>query len=754
MLLRRTLPEHHPFAHSLQAVAMTVPVNTFACMQSGEDYPGRRSQHQTSLQDIPCALPGQTNKSEAAIRRKSGCVAELVHLLDHQKKQLTKVKLQLSKQMTQNNILLSSCDAQHQAQLSELAARHSSQLSKLTAQHETCLSELTTQLQTAHSDKQSAAMELDSLLGEHEALMIKDEHTRANHAELDQQLQKLKSQDKQQQQQMQLALDANRYNLACLQTAIGHRAELDQKLATASQAGRQASENAAELSNQLCLLTDDHARTVGLLDAAVADCGKLSKELQQAEAAHAHEVKAHEQTRCAAQRTDAQLQDLGDFYRYQAQTQADAKDDILFVLQEEADAQHHFHADFQSMDRQIVSLHAKCRQQKQVMKDSAETLSRSAASLAKSASDNSRLQDSIAQLHRQISQLQGQLVITRQQVAAQEGNHKLKSDSLESDKAAWTEDMHKLEDEVLRLADLLQTAEATQVQQHQQLQQQLQQQLSEHTQDRSVLLQRLSKAESQFRKLLETSAARGCKHEREVASLKGQLQSAEQQLTLASQQHQQQLQHQLQRQSEQSRRTEAELHLKLSESASQCSQLRAEQDSLHVHLGKLRELAVSRQITPDAIFSMFADPVTPAAAGSGSSEDPSAATSSAPQMPFATTAKAPSHSPAASASTPPVTADETTAGKSITSQAATAGTPTSTLVATASGPVPTAVHQTQPLSIVDVTKPAQGSAWEAELRLPAAEPRIINDSSSDFGAHLVKRSEEMQGQLTNHMCCA
>ena len=719
-------------------------------MQSGEDYPGSHSGHETSLQDIPCALPGQTNKSEAAVKRNSGYVAGLVHLLGHQRKQLTKAKLQLSKQMTQNNSHLSSCDAQHQAQLSELAARHSSQLSQLTAQHETCLSELTTQLQTAHSDKQSAAMELDSLLGEHEALMIKDEHTRANHAELDQQLQKLKKQDRQQQQQMQLAMDANRYNLACLQVAIGHKAELDQKLAAASQAGRQASENAAELSNQLCLLTDDHARTVGLLDAAVADCGKLSKELQHAEAAHAHEVKAHEQTRCAAQRTDAQLQDLGDFYRYQAQTQADAKDDILFVLQEEADAQHHFHADFESMDRQIVSLQAKCRQQKQVMRDSAETLSRSAASLAKSASDNSRLQDSIAQLHRQISQLQGQLRLTQEQVAAQEENHKLKSDSLVSDRAALTEDMHKLEDEVLRLADLLQTAEATQLQQHQQLQQQL----SEHTEDRSVLLQRLSKAESQFRKLLETSAARGCKHEREVTSLKGQLQSAEQQLTLASQQHQQQLQHQLQRQSEQSRRTEAELHLKLNESASQWSELKAEQDSLHVHLGKLREMAVSGQITPDAIFSMFADPVTPAAAGSGSSEDPSAATSSAPQMPFATTAKAPSHSPAASASTPPVTADETTAGKSITSQAATAGTPTSTLVATASSPVPTAVHQTQTLSTVHFTKPAQGSAWEAELRLPAAEPRFIIDSSSDFGAHLVKRSEEMQGQLTNHMCCA
>ena len=716
-------------------------------MQSGEDYPGRHSQHETSLQDIPSVSTGQTIKSEAAAKRKSGYVTELVHLLDHQRKQLTKAKLQLSKQMTQNSGHLSACDAQHQAQLSELAARHSSQLSELTAQHETCLSELKTQLQTAHSDKQSAAMELDSLLGEHEALMIKDEHTRANHAKLDQQLQKLKSQDKQQQQQMQLALNANQYNLAALQAAIGHKAELDQKLAIASQAGRQASENAAEQFDKLCLLTEGHARTVGLLDAATAECGNLSEQLQQAEAAHAHEVKAHEQTRCAAQRTDAQLQDLGDFYGYQAQTQADAKDDILFVLQEEADAQHHFHADFQSMDRQIVSLQAKCRQQKQVMKDSAETLSRSAASLAKAAADNSRLQDSIAQLHRQISQLQGQLRLTQEQVAAQEGNHKLKSDSLESDKAALTEDMHKLEEEVLRLADQLQTAEATQLQQHQQLQQQL----SEHTEDRSVLLQRLSKAESQFRKLLETSAARGCKHEREVASLKGQLQSAEQQLMLASQQ---QLQQQLQQQSEQSRRTEAELHLKLSESASQCSELRAEQDSLHVHLGKLRELAVSRQITPDAIFSMFADPVTPAAAGSGSSEDPSATTSNAPQLPFATTARAPSHSPAASASPSPVTADATTASKSLTSQAATAGTPVNTLVATASSPVPTAVHQTQLLSTVNFTEPSQASAWQAELRLPAAEPCFISDSSSDFGAHLVKRSEEKQGQLTNHMCCA
>ena len=299
------------------------------------------------------------------------------------------------------------------------------------------------------------------------------------------------------------------------------------------------------------------------------------------------------------------------------------------------------------------------------------------------------------------------------------------------------------------------------LQQQQQQQQQHEQQMLEGRASNADLLHQLTQAHSRIHQLVSRSCEDHAVHTESIGSLMFRLGEAEDKLSLAQQQLQQRLRHQ----SDQSNRAEEELERKLSESDSQLSELKAEQDSLHAHLGRLRELAIRNQITPEAIFSMFADPVAPDVAGGGliadvpaatviNSPPPAATTHGAPEGSLPATAniaQATASSPPATASTPPEPAIPCT-GKSITAPAATAGAAVSTLAATASRPVPTA-GQNQALITLDSAGQGSDAAsvHESMLRLPAAEPSILLESGSDFRTDIMKRSEELQGRITNTM---
>ncbi len=765
-------------------------------------------------------------QSQTMTEQHQNMLAELRH---QHEIQLCEAKDQLSRRTTQ-----------HQSDLSELSDNMTQTLSALNAQHQVQLSELRAQVQTAHTDKLSIATELDSLLSEHESLMTKEEHTHADFTKLQQQHQQLVGRDKQQQLQLQLASEAYQYNLACLQAAIGHKAELDDKLITLTEAQNQAAQRTAALSHELCILKRDFTITNGkvkdlctqlqhaevalereheahkLLRAAHWDetnahmqtrhaAERSEAQLQCIERAHERELKAHEQTRCAAQRTEAQLMDLGDFYRQQAQAQADVKADTLYLLHDEA--HHDLYTDFQSMERQLVAMQAKCQLQRQQIKASAEDQKGLTAALDKATAEKTEYRrlnkEGIVSKQRQISELQEQLAFAQklifsaqdltvsaqekavsaqehtvsaqekaasaqEQLSAQDERHRRTSDSHQAEKSALTEDLHSLEDEILRLEDLVQVAEQARLQQ----QQQHQQQMLEVRASNADLSHQLTQAHSRVDQLVSRSCEEHTVHTESIGSLMFKLGYAEEQLRLAQQQHRQQLQQQLQQQSDQSSRTEEELERKLSESDSQLSQLKAEQDSLHAHLGMLRELAVTSQITPEAIFSMFADPVAPAVAGGGLNADAPATTAVNSPLPSATTASAPEGSlpatastPQATASSPPATATTLPAtastpptsaipfaAKSITTPAATAGAAVSTLAATASRPVSTA-GQNQALTTLDSAGLVSdvASVHESVLRLPAAEPSILLESGSDFGTDIMKRSEELQGRITNGM---
>ena len=736
--------------------------------------------------------------------------------------QLSEAKDQLSRRMTQ-----------HQSDLSELSDNMTQTLSTLNAQHQVELSELRAQLQTAHTDKLSIATELDSLLSEHESLMTKEEHTHADLAQLRQQHQQLISRDKQQQLQLQLASEANQYNLACLQAAIGHKAELDHKLMTVTEAQSQVAQHTAALSHELCRLKKDSTTAASKLEELCIQlqqaeealerelkAHKLQRaahwdetnahvqtrtaaerseaQLQCIERAHERELKAHEQTRCAAQRTEAQLMDLGDFYRQQAQAQADAKADTLYLLHDES--QHDLYTDFQSMERQLVALQAKCQLQRQQVRDSTEDQKRLTAALDRATAEKTedwRLnKEGIVSKQRQISELQEQLAFAekltvsaqeltdsaqehavsaqekaasaQEQLSVQDERHRRTTDSHQAEQAALTEDLHRLEDEILRLEDLVEATEQARLQQ----QQQHEHQMFESHAANAELAHQLHQARSVFDQHVSQSCEDHVLHTENLGSLMFKLRYAEEKLRLAQQQHQQQLQQQLQQQSDQSSRTEEELERNLSESDSQLSQLKAEQDSLHAHLGRLRQLAVKNQITPEAIFSMFADPVAPAVASGGLIADAPTTTAVNSPLPSATTAGAPqgglpatASTPQATASSPPATASTLPAtartppepaipltSKSMTDSAATAGAAVSTLAATASMPVPTA-GQKQALTTLDSEGLGSGAAsvHESVLRLPTAEPSIFLESGSDFQTDIMKRSEELQGI---HDACA
>ncbi|DBA90814.1 TPA: hypothetical protein ACH3X1_004017 [Trebouxia sp. C0004] len=708
-------------------------------------------------------------------------------ITDHHQTMLAELRYQHEIQLSETKDQLTRRMTQHQSALSELSNNMTQTLSTFNVQHQVELRDLRAQLQTAHTDKLSIATELDSLLSEHESLMTKEEHAHADYTELQQQQQQLIGQDKQQQLQLQLASEANQYNLACLQVAIGHKAEMDRKLITVTEAHSQAAQHTAALSHELCNLRQGFT-------VAVSEVKDLCTQLQQAKEAlerevkahklqraahwdeirahmqtrcaaerteaqlqrigraHERELKAHEQTRCAAQRTEAQLMDLGDFYGQQAQAQADAKADTLYLLHN--DAQYDLFTDFQGMERQLVALQAKCQHQRQQIKDSAEDQKRLTAAFDQATAENTQCwhlnKAGIVSRHRQTSDLQEQMGFAQKKVASaqeqlylQDEKHRRTSDSHQAEKAALTEDLHRLEDEVLRLEDLLQVTEQARLQQ----QHQHEQQMLEARASNANVSRELNQACSRVDQLVSRSCEDHSVHIESIGSLMLRLGDAEENLRLAQQQHQQQLQQQLQRQSDQSSRTEKELESKLSESDSQLSELKAEQNSLHAHLGRLRELAIQNQITPEAIFGMFADPVAPAVAGGGLIADsPAAAIISSPH-PAATTAGALKGSLPATASTPTEPAIPYT-GKSITAPAATAGPAVSTLVATASRPVPTA-GQNQALRTLDSAGlvSVAASVHQSVLRLPAAEPSIMLESGSGFCADIMKRSEELQGAL-------
>ena len=739
----------------------------------------------------------------------------LAELRQQHEIQLSEAKDQLSRRMTQ-----------HQRHLSELSDNMTQTLSTINAQHQVALSELRAQLQTAHTDKLSIATELVSLLSEHESLMTKEEHTHADFTQLQQQQQQLVGRDKQQQLQLQLASEANQYNLACLQAAIGHKADLDHQLITVTEAQSQAAQHTAALSHELCLLEQDFTIAVGklkelctqlqtaeealerevkahqLLRAAhwdeinahvqtrrTVECSEA--QLQRIERAHERELKAHEQTRCAAQRTEAQLMDLGDFYRQQAQAQADAKADTLYLLHDEA--QHDLFTDFQSMERQLVALQAKHQLQRQQIKDSAGDQKGLTAALGKVTAEKTEYwrlsREGIVSRQKKISELQEQLVSAQKltvsaqeqmtsaqdkaasaqgQLSVQDERHRRTSDSHQAEKAALTEDLHRLEDEILRLEGLVQVTEQASLQQ----QQRHEQQMLEGRASNADLSHQLTQAHSRIDQLVSCSCEDQAVHTESIGSLMFKIGDAEEKLRLAQQQHQQQLQQQLQHQSDQSSKAEEELERKLSESDSQLSDLKAEQDSLRAHLGRLHELAINNQITPEAIFSMFADPVAPAVANSGLIADAPATTAANSPLPAATTANAPAGSlpalastPQATASSPPATASTLPAtastppepaipltGTSMTAPAATAGAAVSALVATASMPVPTA-GQSQALTTLDSAGLGSdvASVHESVLSLPIADPSILLESGSDFQTDIVKKSEELQGSMTNSM---
>ncbi|DBA69973.1 TPA: hypothetical protein ACH3X2_012462 [Trebouxia sp. C0005] len=711
--------------------------------------------------------------------------------LGHQHEiQLSEAKDELSRRMTQ-----------HQSDLGELSDNMTQTLSTLNAQHQVELSELRAQLQTAHTDKLSIATELDSLLSEHESLMTKEEHTHADFTKLQQQHQQLVSRDKQQQLQLQLASEANQYNLGCLQAAIGLKAELDHKLITMTEAQSQGAQHTAALSFELRCLKTDLARAASelkdlctqlqhaeealerevkahkLLCAAHLDetnahvqtrhaAEHSEAQLQHSQRAHERELKAHEQTRCAAQRTEAQLMDLGDFYRQQAQAQADAKADTLYLLHN--DAQHDLFTDFQSMERQLVALQAKCQHQRLQIKDSAEEQKGLTAALDKATAENTQCRRlnkaGIASRQRQISDLQEQLLSAQkhlvsaekqaasaqEQLSVQDEGHRRTSDSHQAEKAVLTEDLHRLEDEILRLEDMVQVTEQAGLQQQQH---QHEQRMLEVCASNADLSHQLTQAQSRIEQLVSRSCEDHAAHTESIGSLMLKLGNAEEKLRLAEQQHQQQLQ----RQSNHSSKIEEELERKLNESNAQLSELKAEQDSLHAHLGRLRQLTIQNQITPEAIFSMFADPLAPAVAGGCPTADAPVTTASTSKGSLPATASTPeataSSSPAA-ASTLPATASDSPkpaipyGGKSVTAPAATAGAAVSTLVATASMPVPTA-GQNQALTTLDSAGLGSDAAsvHESVLRLPAAEPSILLESGSDFRIDITKRSEELQGAL-------
>ena len=741
----------------------------------------------------------------------------LAELRQQHEIQLSEAKDQLSRRMTQ-----------HQRDLSELSDNMTQTLSPLNAKHQVALSELRAQLQTAHTDKLSIATELDSLLSEHESLMTKEAHTRADFTQLQQQQQQLVGRDKQQQVQLQLASETCQYNLACLQAAIGHKADLEHQLITVTEAQSQVAQHTAALSHELCVLEKDFATAVGklkelctqlqtaeealerevkahqLLHAAhwdeinahvqtrrAVECSEA--QLQRIERAHKRELRVHEQTRCAAQRTEAQLMDLGDFYRQQAQAQADAKADMLYLLHDEA--QHDLFTDFQSMERQLVALQAKCQLQRQQIKDSAEDQKGLTAALDKVTAEKTEYwrlnKEGIVSKQKKISDLQEQLVSAQkltvaaqeqmtsaqdkaasaqEQLSVQDERHRRTSDSHQAEKAALTEDLHRLEDEILRLEGMVQVTEQARLQQQQQ--QQHEQQMLESHASNADLPHQLTQAHSRIDQLVSCSCKDQAVHTESIGSLMFKIGDTEEKLRLAQQQHQQQLQQQLQHQSDQSSKAEEELERKLSASDSQLSELKAEQDSLRAHLGRLHELAIKNQITPEAIFSMFADPVAPAVADGGLIADAPATTAVNSPLPSATTANASAGSLPAPASTPqatisslPATASTLPAtastppepaipltGKSITAPAATAGAAVSKLVATASMPVPIA-GQSQALTTLDSAGLGSdvASVHESVLRLPVAEPSILLESGSDFQIDIVRRSEELQGSMTNSM---
>lgn len=709
---------------------------------------------------------------------KQGCYSQTI--TDQHQITLAELRHQHQIQLSEAKDQLSRRMIQHQSDLTELSDNMIQTLSTLNVQHQGELSEVRAQLQAAHTDKLSIATELDSLLSEHESLMTKEEHTHADFTQLQQQHQQLMNWDKQQQLQLQLASEANQYNLACLQAAIQHKAELDHKLITVTEAHSQAAQHTASLSHELCSLRKDFAT-------ANSELKDLRTQLQHAEEALERELKAHEQTTCAAQRTEAQLTDLGDVYRQQAQAQADAKADMLYLLHN--DAQHDLFTDFQCMEQQLVALQAKCRHQRQQIKDGTETQKGLTAALDKATAENTqswRLNKAdIVSRQRQVLYLQEQLVFAQkhtvsaqeQMVSAQERaasaqeqlsvrdeEHRRTSDSQQADKAALTMDLHRLEDEILRLEQLLQVTQQARLQQQQQHEPQM---LEGHASS-ADLLRQLNQAHSRVDQLVSRSCEDHAVHTESIGSLTFRLGEAEDKLSLAHQQHQQKLQQKLQHQSDQSSRAEEELEGKFQESDSKLSELKAEQDSLHAHLGRLRQLAIKNQITPEAIFSMFADPVAPAVAGDGIIADASATTAVNPPLPSATTAGAPDGNLAATVSTPQATASSPPAaastipatasilpepavpytGKSITAPAATAVAAVSAIVAAASRPVPTA-GQNQAVTTMDSAGLGSdvASVHGSVLRLPAAEPTILLDCGSDLRTDIMKRSEELQGAL-------
>lgn len=410
-----------------------------------------------------------------------------------------------------------------------------------------------------------------------------------------------------------------------------------------------------------------------------------------------HEQEAHKHTTCAANRANAQLQDLGEEYRQQVQAQAEAREEAQMEFEDNLVHWQGLTSDMARLQCQVDSLHDKCRQQKQQLRDHAEDRRRSANSLAS-------IVDELHQVRGQTSELSTKLSFAQEQLAARDEYHRQKSDAFERHVAALTGDIHKLQHEILVLEEELQDK------------QELQQQSEELSRTQAGLQLRLVESDLQLAELRQASDDDQCRLQNEVLRLDDRLQLAEQAKL------------RLQQQSHLSSSAQAHLELKLCEL--QRSEAQADLRSTQAYLGKLHALAVSDRITPEALFRMFGDPVATAVVSDVLGEDSGAATNSISEAtagsPSATTtATAADDTLKTPASTPMATPDKLDA-----SPAATAGDE----IATTRGPVATGSHNRAAAS--DTSPAATSDASSAVPKVLLMEPpNSCSSSVVDSGVH-------------------
>ena len=573
---------------------------------------------------------------------------------------------------------------------------------------------------------------LDSTRVENQALALQLQHSKEAQEYSEACLDSVTKQASDSAHEIRQRAEAHDYTMSCLDGANVYIHNLNAELQLMSEALDYTKTCLAGANHQVHLLHCDTSSLV--LNLCPSDLRFIhtncNAQVQEQAAQLEHEREAHKQTMCSLERHEAQLQEV---YWQQTRAQgaeADANTENEANLLYSDSLAH----DLEDMQLKHDALRLKPCEQKQQIEDQREFATSHASLLA----ENCRLAEDVEQLQDKAAELQGCLAYTETQLTAVLQEHTAENQAFKNRHDVLVVEVHSLQDEVLRLEAEIGSAQ----QQLSLAKQHLEEQRAQGFRTQSGMAAQLNMLYSEKLELKDSLAQTQRNHQLEVLCLEDEVQSSKQ----AKQQLQQQLHETLQQQQQQADQSTIQtgLQAQLTQFDSQHSELKAELGSLRAHLRTLHELAVSGQITPDAVFDMFAVPVPTAVAKCAAPGDAAGvATASIPQQRVAATAD----SLAATAC-----ATSTTSSTPFTIPTAMAVGPVSVPVATASSSVTTAVPQTDSFSAAQVTESEASVAQplhEVHVSLDILDGKHMGvlDSKDDFASDPTCRAEELEGDI-------